>query len=39
MAVSSTQHLTEISAVNLRGGKGWLAHNADNLTAICQLSV
>jgi hypothetical protein len=36
MALGSTQPLTEISTRNLPGGKGQLAHEADNLTAICE---
>jgi hypothetical protein len=37
MAMGLTQPLTEMSAKDLPGGKGWLACNADNLTAICEL--
>jgi hypothetical protein len=36
MALGSTQPLTEMSARNLSGGKGWRAFEADNLTAICE---
>jgi hypothetical protein len=36
MALGSTQPLTEMSTRNLSGGKGWPAHGADNLTAICE---
>jgi hypothetical protein len=33
----STQPLTEMSTRNLPGGgKGWLAHKADSLIAICE---
>jgi hypothetical protein len=32
----STQAVTEMSARNLPGGEGRLAHKADNLTAICE---
>jgi hypothetical protein len=39
MALGSTQSLTEMSTRNLPGGKGWPAHKADNLTAICGPSV
>jgi hypothetical protein len=35
MALGSTQPLIEMSTRNLPGGKGRLAHRADNLTAIC----
>jgi hypothetical protein len=38
MAMRLTQPLTEISTRDLRkvrGGKGWPARKADNLTAIC----
>jgi hypothetical protein len=34
MALGSTQPPTEMSTRNLPGGKGRLAHGADNLTAI-----
>jgi hypothetical protein len=37
MALGSTQPLTETSTRNISGGgKGQLAHKADNLTAICE---
>jgi hypothetical protein len=36
MALGSTQPLTEMSTRNLPGGKGRLAREADNLTAICE---
>jgi hypothetical protein len=36
MALGSTQHLTEMSIRNLRGGKGRPARKADSLTAICE---
>jgi hypothetical protein len=36
MALGFTQPLTKMSTRNLPGGKGWLARNADNLTAICE---
>jgi hypothetical protein len=36
MALGLNQPLTEMNARNLPGGKGWLAHKADNLTAICE---
>jgi hypothetical protein len=36
MALGSTQPLTEMSTRNLPGFKGWLAHKANNLTAICE---
>jgi hypothetical protein len=39
MALGSTQLLTEMSTRNLPGGKGRLAHKADNLTAICEPTV
>jgi hypothetical protein len=35
-ALWSTQSLTEMSARNIRGGKGRPAREADNLTAICE---
>jgi hypothetical protein len=35
MALGSTQPLTEMSTMNLSGGRGRLARQADNLTAIC----
>jgi hypothetical protein len=34
MALGMTQALTEMSIRNLPGCNGWLAHKADNLTAI-----
>jgi hypothetical protein len=34
-----TQPLTEMSTRNLPGGKGLLAHGADNLTTICEPTV
>jgi hypothetical protein len=36
MALGSTKPLTEMSTRNLPGGKGRLAHKADDLTAICE---
>jgi hypothetical protein len=36
VALGLTQPLTEMSTRNLTGGKGWLAREADNLTAICE---
>jgi hypothetical protein len=36
MALGSTQSLTEMSTMNLPGGKERPAHKADNLTAICE---
>jgi hypothetical protein len=39
MALGLTQPLTEIITSNLPGGKGLLAHKADNLTAICEPTV
>jgi hypothetical protein len=36
MALGSTQSVTEMSAMNLPGGKGRTAHKADNLTTICE---
>jgi hypothetical protein len=39
MALGSTQPLTEMSTRSLPEGKGWLAPNADNLTAICEPTV
>jgi hypothetical protein len=36
MALESTQPLTEMSTMNLPGGKGRPARKADNLTAICE---
>jgi hypothetical protein len=39
MTLGSTQPLTEMSTRNLSGGKGWLAHKADNLTTIYEPTV
>jgi hypothetical protein len=39
MNLGSTQPLTEMSTRNLPGGKGQLAHTADNVTAICEPTV
>jgi hypothetical protein len=39
MALESTQSLTEMSTMNLPGGKRWLARKADKLTAICEPNV
>jgi hypothetical protein len=39
MALVSTQSLTELSTRNVPGGKGRRARKADNLTAICELTV
>jgi hypothetical protein len=39
MALGPTQPLTEMSTRNLPRGKGWPVHNADNLAAICELTV
>jgi hypothetical protein len=39
MALGSTQPLTEMSSRNLPGGKGRPGRKADNLTAICELTV
>jgi hypothetical protein len=39
MALGSTQPPTEMSTGNLPGGKGRPARKADNLTAICELTV
>jgi hypothetical protein len=39
MALGLTQPLTEMSTRNLPGGKQWLAHEPDNLTAICEPTV
>jgi hypothetical protein len=36
MALGSTQPLTEMSTRNPPGSKGWPAHKADSLTAICE---
>jgi hypothetical protein len=38
-ALGSTQPLTEMSTMNLPGGKGQPARKADNLTAICEPTV
>jgi hypothetical protein len=39
MALGSTQPLTEMSTRNIPGGKGQLAREADDLTAICEPTV
>jgi hypothetical protein len=39
MSLESMQPITEMSTRNLPGVKGWLAHKADNLTAICEPTV
>jgi hypothetical protein len=39
MALESTQPLTEMSTMNLSGGKGRLARKADNFTSICEPTV
>jgi hypothetical protein len=39
VALGSTQPLTEMSARNLPGVKGWPEGKADDLTAICELTV
>jgi hypothetical protein len=39
MALGLTQPLTEMSTRNLSGGKWQPARKADNLTAICELTV
>jgi hypothetical protein len=36
MALGSTQPLTEMSTMNLPGGKGRSARKAENLSAICE---
>jgi hypothetical protein len=36
VALESTQPLTEMSTRNIPGDKGWPAHKADNLIAICE---
>jgi hypothetical protein len=36
MALRSTQPLAEMSTRNILAGKGWPAHKADNLTAMCE---
>jgi hypothetical protein len=38
-ALGTTQPLTEMSTRILPGDKGWLVRKADNLTAICELTV
>jgi hypothetical protein len=38
MALGLTQSLTEMCSRNLSGGKGQLAHKADNFTTVSQLS-
>jgi hypothetical protein len=35
LALGWTQPVTEMSARNLPGVKGWPVHKADSLTAIC----
>jgi hypothetical protein len=39
MALGLTQPLTKMSTTNLPGSKGWPAHKAHNLTAICEPTV
>jgi hypothetical protein len=39
MALGLTQVLTEISIMNLPGGKGRPEHKAGDLTVICELIV
>jgi hypothetical protein len=39
MALGSTQPLTEMSTINLPGGKKRPARKADNLVAICESKV
>jgi hypothetical protein len=39
MALGSTQPLTQMSMRNFPVGKGRLARKADNLTAICEMTV
>jgi hypothetical protein len=39
MALGSTQPLTEMSTRNFPRGKEWPARKAENLTAICELTV
>jgi hypothetical protein len=39
MALGLTQPLTEMSTRNLPGGKGRPASKAENLTAICELTI
>jgi hypothetical protein len=36
MALGSTQPLTEMSTMNIPGGKGRSASKVDNLTAVCE---
>jgi hypothetical protein len=36
MALGSTQPLTEMSTMNIPGGKGRPVRKADNLIAICE---
>jgi hypothetical protein len=36
VALGSTQPLTEMSTINLPGGKGRPARKAENLTAVCE---
>jgi hypothetical protein len=36
MCLGSTQPLTEMSTMNIPGGKGRPARKADNLTDICE---
>jgi hypothetical protein len=36
MALGLTQPLTEMSTMNLPGGKGQPVHKAENFTAICE---
>jgi hypothetical protein len=39
LVLVSTKPLTEMSTTNRPGDKGQLARKADNLTAICELTV
>jgi hypothetical protein len=39
MVLELTQPLTEMSTRNIPVGKGWLVRKADNLAAICELTV
>jgi hypothetical protein len=39
MGLGSTQPLTEMSTMNIPGGKGRQALKAENLAAICELIV
>jgi hypothetical protein len=39
VALGLTQPLAEMNTKNLRAGKERPAHKADNLTAICELTV